>query len=164
MLLGALQDQVRSVDRNLPVTIATMTERMKLPLWPARTAAGFFLICGILALLLATVGLFGVLYFTVQQRTREFGIRVAIGATSRRVVTVVLREGLTLAAPGVVIGSLGAFAGARLVSKAFFGISAADPFSYSTTAVIQLAVTIAACALPAYRATKADPIAALRAE
>ncbi|MEO5894418.1 MAG: ABC transporter permease [Vicinamibacterales bacterium] len=78
LLFGALQDQLRSVDRNLPGTMATMTERMKLPLWPARTAAGFFLICGILALVLATVGLFGVLYFTVQQRTREFGIRVAL--------------------------------------------------------------------------------------
>ncbi|CAN5791322.1 ABC transporter permease [soil metagenome] len=164
LLLGALQDQVRSVDRDLPVTMATMTERMKLPLWPARTAAGFFLICGILALVLATVGLFGVLYFTVQQRTREFGIRIALGATARRVITVVLREGLTLAVAGVFIGSVGAFAGARLVSRAFFGISAGDPFSYSTTALVQLAVAVAACALPAYRATRADPIASLRAE
>jgi predicted permease len=164
LLLGALQEQVRSVDRNLPVTVATMTERMKLPLWPARTAAGFFLVCGFLALVLATVGLFGVLYFTVLERTREFGIRAALGATARRVVLVVLREGLTLALPGVLLGCLGAFVAARLAANGFFGISPGDSFSYVTAAVLQLVVTVLACALPAYRATQADPISALRAE
>lgn len=164
LLLGTLQEQVRSVDRNLPVTIATMTERMKLPLWPARTAAGFFLICGLLALVLATVGLFGVLYFTVMQRTREFGIRVALGATSRRVIGVVMHEGLMLAVPGVLLGSLAAFAGARLVARALSGVSPADPLSFTATIAIQLIVAVAASALPAYRATQSDPMLALRAE
>jgi macrolide transport system ATP-binding/permease protein len=163
-LLGALQEQVRAVDASLPVTIATMHERMKLILWPARTAAGFFLICGVLALVLATVGLFGVLYFTVLQRTREFGIRVALGATTGRVISVVMREGLTLAVAGLLLGASAAFAAASVAAGGFFGLSAADPFSYAVTALVQFTVTAAACALPAYKATKADPMAALRTE
>lgn len=161
-LLGALQEQVRAVDPNLPVAVATMTERMKLPLWPIRTAAGFFLICGVLALLLATVGLFGVLYFTITQRTREFGIRVALGATAGRVVRLVLREGLTLAVPGVLVGCAAAFIAGRFVSRGSFGITPDDPVSFAATVAIELLVAMAACALPAHRATRANPIAALR--
>ena len=164
LLLGALQEQARAADRDMPVTISTITERMKMPLWPIRTAAGFFLICGALALALATVGLFGVLYFTVAQRTREFGIRVALGASSRRVMNVVLREGLTLAIPGVVLGSILAYVAARLLARMLFGVAPGDPLSFSATAAIEILVALAACALPAYRATRADPMTALRAE
>ena len=164
LLLGAFQDQARASAPSMPVTVSTMQERMKMPLWPIRTAAGFFVICGTLALVLATVGLFGVLYFTVTQRTREFGIRVALGATSRRVVHVVLREGLMLAVPGVLLGSAAAYAVARLLSRMLFGVTPGDPLAFSTTAVIELVVALAACALPAYRATRADPMLALRAE
>jgi hypothetical protein len=162
LVLGAIQDQVRAVDANMPVAIATMTARMKTPLWPVRTAAGFFLICGVVALLLATVGLFGVLYFSVTQRTREFGIRAALGASTRRVIGLVLREGLTLAVPGVLLGGAAALIGARVLSRGLFGVTPADPFSFSATAVIQILVAIAACALPAYRATRVDPMVALR--
>ena len=164
LLLGALQEQVRAVDPNLPVALTTMADRMKLPLWPIRTAAGFFLICGVLALLLATVGLFGVLYFTITQRTREFGIRVALGATSGRVVRLVLREGLALAVPGVLLGGAAAFIAARFLSRGLFGITPGDPVSFAATVAIQLLVALAACALPARRATRADPMAALRQE
>ena len=164
LLLAAFQDQARAVAPSMPVTVSTMQERMKMPLWPIRTTAGFFLICGTLALVLATVGLFGVLYFTVTQRTREFGIRVALGATSRRVVNVVLREGLMLAVPGVLLGSAAAYAVARLLSRMLFGVTPGDPLTFSATAAIELAVALAACALPAYRATRADPLIALRAE
>ena len=93
-LLSTVQDQVRALDPKLPPGSArTMAQRMEMPLWPARTAAGFLGICGTLALTLATVGLFGMTYLTVSQRTREFGIRAAIGATPRRVMGLVLREG-----------------------------------------------------------------------
>ena len=163
-LLGALHEQVRAADPAIPMTIATVKERMKMPLWPIRTLAGFFLICGSMALVLATVGLFGVLYFTVAQRTREFGIRVALGATSRRVMTVVIREGLMLAIPGVVLGGLAAFVLARFGARMLFGVSSSDPFAFGATAAIEVLVALAAAALPAYRATKADPMVALRAE
>ena len=163
-LLTAMQEQARAVAPSLPVTVSTMKERMKMPLWPVRTTAGFFAICGSLALVLATIGLFGVLYYTVTQRMREFGIRVALGATSRRVVSVVLREGLMLTVPGVLLGSAGAYVAARVLSRLLFGITPGDPLTYSATAAIELFVALAACALPAYRATRADPMRALRAE
>ena len=135
---------------------------MKLPLWQARTTAGFFLICGALALLLATIGLFGVMYFSVSQRTREFGIRAALGATRGRVLTVVFREGLRLAVPGVILGGVAAYLGARLIGRMLFGLTATDPATFAATMAIEITVTLVACALPAYRAMTVDPMVALR--
>jgi len=155
---------MRALDAGMPVRADTTIEMMKLQLWPSRTAAGFFLICGAVATVLATVGLFGVLYFTVLQRTRWFGIRVALGATPRHVLGSVMREGIGLAVPGIVLGSLAAYVAARLVSRALFGVSPADPLSFSVTAIMQFAVALGASALPALRATKADLMVALRQE
>lgn len=163
--LTPIREQLRAIDPELPPSgLATMTERMKLPLWPARTAAGFFLICGILALVLATVGLFGVMYFTVAQRTREFGVRTALGATTRRLMTGVLGDGLRLAIPGILLGAVLGYVAGRLLSRALFGVSPMDPVSFGATAAIELAVSLLACALPAYRATRVDPLVALRQE
>lgn len=164
-LIGPLRQALTETAADIPPSaLMTMRERMKMPLWAPRVTAGFFLTCGTLALLLATIGLFGVMYFTVAQRTREFGIRVAIGASRGAVMRGVLGEGLRLALPGVAVGmALGALAG-RILASALYGISAADPISLSGTAVLQVVVTLAACAVPAYRATTADPIRALRQE
>ncbi len=164
-LIGAVAAQVQGLDPDLPArTARTMTERMEMPLWPARTIAGFSVICGVLALILATVGLFGVTYYAVNQRTREFGIRVALGASPRAVMSLVLREGLTLTLPGVAIGIGGALLAGRLVARLLFGISASDPLTLAATAALEAMVALAACALPAYRATRADPMVALRQE
>jgi ABC-type antimicrobial peptide transport system permease subunit len=147
----------------MPVaSVSTMTERLALPMWPRRTAAGFFLICGALALLLATVGLFGVTYFAVRQRTREFGVRIALGARASDVVRQVLGEGVRLAVPGALLGlALAAVAG-RLLARTLVGVSPIDPASFGSAAAIEVAVALLACALPARRATQADPIVALR--
>ena len=124
MFLSVVQDQVRALDPSLPPGSAkTMAQRMELPLWPARTAAGFLGICGTLALVLATVGLFGMTYLTVSQRTREFGIRAALGATPGRVMVLVLREGVSLTLPGVAIGLAGAAIAGRLLSSGFVGVN-----------------------------------------
>lgn len=164
-MLGPLREAVRAADPKLPpAALMTMTERMTMPLWMPRTSAGFFLICGTLALALASIGLFGVMYFTVAQRTREFGIRVAIGASRARVLRGVLGEGLRLAVSGVVMGVIAGAIGGRLLAGALHGISPADPFSLGGAAALQIVVALAACAIPAYRATRADPIAALRQE
>lgn len=164
-LVGPIQDQVQALEPALPARSGkTMAQRMEMPLWPARTLAGFLSICGGLALVLATVGLFGVTYYAVNQRTREFGIRVALGATPRKVMSLVLREGLLLSAPGVAIGVLGSLMAARLMGSALFGVSPGDPVTFAATAAIQMAVALLACAAPAYQATKADPIVALRQE
>lgn len=164
-VMPLVRERVRALDPDLPVgAIETLAERMKMPQWMARTAAGFFLICATLALVLATIGLFGVMYFTVSQRTREFGIRVALGATRQRVIRVVLSEGLRLAVPGVALGLAGGYIVARILARALYGIGTADPVSFGGTATVQVVVALAACALPAYRATRADPIVALRQE
>jgi predicted permease len=162
-LVATVQEQVRALDPALPAgAVSTTRERMKLPLWPARTAAGFLTVCGTLALVLATVGLFGVTYYTVSQRTREFGVRVALGAAPRNVMALVLREGLALTATGLVFGIGGAVVAVRLVSNTLIGVSASDPATYLTAGVLQTLVALAACLLPALRAMRSDPMIALR--
>lgn len=161
--MSAIREQVRALDPNIPAaSLATMTERMKMPLWPLRTAAGFLTICAALAVALGSIGLFGVMYFAVSQRTREFGIRSALGATGRRVVTLILSEGLRLTIPGVVLGGIGGYIAGRLLSRTLFGVSPADPLTFGATIAIELLVALTACALPAYRATRVDPLTALR--
>ncbi len=156
---------MRALDATLPPGSAkTLAQRMEMPLWPSRTAAGFLGVCGTLALILATVGLFGLTYLTVSQRTREFGVRAALGATPGRVMSLVLREGASLILPGVVLGLAGAALAGRLAASTLFGISPADPSTYVWSALLQTAVAMLACLLPAYRATKADPMLALRAD
>jgi predicted permease len=162
-MMPMIREQVRALDPNLPsASLATMEERMQMPLWPSRTAAGFLTICAALAVVLGSIGLFGVMYFAVSQRTREFGIRSALGATRRRVITLVLNEGLRLTVPGVVVGAIGGYIAGRLLSRLLFGVSPADPFTFAATATIELAVALLASALPAYRAMRVDPLTALR--
>jgi predicted permease len=156
-MLNTIREQVRAVDPNLPAdSLATMSERMTMPLWPARTAAGFFTICATLAISLASIGLFGVMYFTVSQRTREFSIRAALGATRRRVIALVLRQGLRLAVPGIVLGGIAGYIAGRLLARALFGVSPADPLTYAVTAATEIGITLLACALPAHLATRAQ--------
>jgi putative ABC transport system permease protein len=160
-----LREQIRAFDPNLPLaSIKTMEQRMELPLWPMRTAAGFFATCGSLALILAAVGLFGITYLTVSQRTREFGIRAALGATRARVMRLVLGEGLWLTLPGVALGLAAAVIAARILANAIFKIGPADPTMLGLAGALQALVALAACIWPAHRATKADPILALRVE
>ena len=165
LLTASIRRQVQALDSSLPIAaVATSRERMKLPSWPARTAAGFLAVCGGLALVLATVGLFGVTFYTVSQRTREFGVRVALGATPGRVMSLVLREGLALTLPGVAAGIAGALLAVRFASWMLVGIGAADPATYLATALLQTAVGLLACLLPAMQAMRADPMRALRSE
>jgi putative ABC transport system permease protein len=160
---AAIRDAVHAVAPSMPIaSLTTMRELLDLPMWPRRTAAGFFVICGSLALLLATVGLFGVTYFAVRQRTREFGVRIALGARSSDVVRQVLREGMRLAAPGAALGLIAAAIAGRVLARALLGVSAVDPVSFTATAGLELLVALIACALPALRATQADPMIALR--
>jgi hypothetical protein len=163
--IAAVRDAARALAPAMPIaSLSTMRENLELPLWPRRTAAGFFLVCGCLALLLATIGLFGVTYFTVRQRTREFGIRVALGARSATIIAQVLKEGVRLALPAAGAGLALAYVAGRLLSRGLLGVAPADPLSFAATAAIQIAVALIACALPARRAAQSDPMIALRAE
>ena len=162
---SAVQHAIRGLDPLLPPgRVNTMEQRMAVPLWPVRTAAALFGLCGGLALILATVGLFGTTYLAVGQRTREFGIRAALGATRRRVMTQVLGEGLRLAVAGVLVGIGAAAVAARGAASLLARVDPAAPSTYLAVALLQFAVALLACALPAYRATQSDPVVALRAE
>jgi putative ABC transport system permease protein len=162
-LVAGIRDAVRAVAPAVPIALlATMTEQMDGARWPTRTLAGLFLVCGVLALVMATVGLFGVTYYAVRQRTREFGIRIALGASRQTVVSHVLLDGLRIAIPGAIIGLAAAAVGGRLLARALLGVTPADGISFGGAAAIEIVVALCACAVPARRATQADPVEALR--
>lgn len=164
-LVRAVENAVREADPAVaPQSIKTMTERMELPLWPSRTATGFFTVCGALALFLATIGLFAVISHTVTQRTRELGVRLAIGATRGMLVRDVLYGAARLVVPGTIAGLVVAGVMAQATVKAFPAVDAQSPVAYVAIAVVQLAVTLCASFVPARRAAGIDPSASLRAE
>jgi hypothetical protein len=165
---SALRDTWRTADHNTataaPATVHTMQERMALPLWPSRVSAAFFATCGIVAVILVTVGLFGVTYHVVSQRTREFGVRLALGATAEDLRRMVFGESLRLVAPGLGIGLVVAVAAASAVGSLLVGVSAFDPRAYLAAASLQLAVTLLASWAPALRASRVSPQTTMRAE
>jgi ABC-type antimicrobial peptide transport system permease subunit len=117
-----------------------------------------------LALALASVGIYGVVSYSVSQRTREIGIRMAFGAEVRDVLGMVLREGLRLVIAGVAVGLLGAWALSRYLTSILYDVRATDPLTYILVALLMTAVALVACLVPARRATKVDPMVALRYE
>jgi len=131
-------------------------------LWAPRMGASLLAVFGLLALVLAAIGLYGVMSYSVSQRTREIGIRMALGAAQPTVRAMVVRQGLWLAAGGVVVGLAFAFALARQVTNLLFGVSGADPLTFIGVAVLLLVVALASTLLPAVRASRVDPVEALR--
>jgi putative ABC transport system permease protein len=116
------------------------------------------------ALLLAAIGLYGVMSFSTTRRTREFGLRVALGAKPRDITRMVIGEGLSLATTGVALGTVVAFWLTRWLQELLFGIGAADPLTYVLVGALLISVAVASCYFPARRAVRADPLAALRSE
>jgi putative ABC transport system permease protein len=110
------------------------------------------------------VGVYGLISYTVTQRTREIGIRVALGASPRQVLLPMIREGLTLALAGIGLGLIGAFAAARALSTFLFGVGASDPLTFSGVALLLLVIATTASYIPSRRALRVDPVVALRAE
>jgi putative ABC transport system permease protein len=125
-----------------------------------RTLAVF----AILAIVLAAVGIYGLVAYSVAQRTHEIGLRRALGAQRTDVLAMVLRQGLVLSVGGVLAGVLGAIAASRLIASQLYGVEATDPVTFATVAVAVVAIALLATAIPARRATKVDPLLALRSE
>jgi predicted permease len=164
-LLPAIRQAVREVDGNLPLfDVKTQVEQAAQSLAQERLFAALLSFFGLLALLLAALGLYGVMAHSVAQRTQEIGIRVALGAQPRDVLRLVIGQGMRLVVPGVVIGLAGAYAATRLITSFLYGVSAADWPTYGLIAALLLAVALLACWVPARRAAKVDPLVALRCE
>ena len=163
-LAGAARDAVRSLDKNLVVSVKQLAENLASRLQPARTGAIFSGALGLLALLLAATGIYGVMTYFVSARTREIGIRVALGAQTSDVLKLVGNDGMRLALIGVVIGLAASLALTRLMTSFLFGVAPTDALTFAVVSVGLMAVALLACYVPARRATKVDPVVILRYE
>ena len=164
-LAGAVRNAVWSIDKDLPVAnLKTMEELLSESVARPRFRTFAFLVLGLLALVLAVTGIYAVMSYLVTQRTREFGIRVALGAQRSSVLRLVIRQGMSLALMGVVIGLIAAWGLMRLMTSLLYGIESRDPLTFASITILLLGVALVACWVPARRATKVDPLKALRYE
>jgi putative ABC transport system permease protein len=156
---------IGEVDPNMAAAdTSRLTRLISFAMLPARIAAILFGLLGVLALVLASAGLYGVMSYAVSQRTHEIGVRVAIGAQRSDIMRLLLREGVILTAIGLAIGLLVALACSRVVSSLLYDISTSDPATFVGVSLILIAVALLACYIPARRATRVDPVVALRYE
>lgn len=164
-LVGAIRSEVQGLDPRLPLSsIKTMTEHMTWALWAPNMAATMALAFGVVALLLAAVGLYSVMAYVVSQRTREVGIRMALGAKRSDVLRLITSQGMRLAIIGVAIGFALSLALARVLSAVLIGVSAYDLTTFVVVPLLLAVVAYIACLIPARRATKVNPLVALRYE
>ncbi len=162
---AAIKREIRALDPELPVyRLRTMTEWLEFSLARPRFAMLLFSGFAALALALATIGIYGVMAYLVGQTTREIGIRMALGATDRAVLGLVLRQGLSVALAGAAIGLAGAFALQRLMASLLFGVQGADPLTFAAVALLLTGTALLATYIPARRAARIDPIVSLRTE
>jgi predicted permease len=166
--VGAIRQAVREVEPNLPLSnIKTQIEQADETLSMERLFAKLMSLFGVLAQQLASIGLYGVLAYSVSRRTHEIGIRMALGANRRKMLTMILRQGMTLTLIGVALGLAGAYVLTRYLeslNSMLFGVQPRDPLTFIVTAALLIIVALVACFIPARRATKIDPMVALRYE
>jgi ABC-type antimicrobial peptide transport system permease subunit len=162
-VIPAIRREIFQLDATLPVfNVQTMAEHMNPPLFPMRVAATMLTGFGLLALTLAAIGILGVISYVVSQRTREIGIRMALGAAPSRVFRLVVGYGLFLTAIGIVFGLAFAFVVTRLLSSLLYDVSVIDPPTFVLALSLLSSIAFLACSVPAYKAMKVDPIHALQ--
>lgn len=163
--VGAIRHEMQSIDRSVPLSsVKTMPDHMTWPLWGPNMAASLSLAFGVIALLLSSVGLYSVMAYVVSQRTREVGIRMALGASRQNVLKLIATQGMKLAVVGTTIGILLSLALVKVMSSLLIGISGYDVTTFLIVSLLLILVAFVACYLPARRATKVDPLIALRYE
>jgi predicted permease len=164
-LAAAVRREVQALDPNLPpFNVMSLADNVDISLFPARFGALLLGVFGFLALLIASIGIYGVMSYGVSERTHEMGIRMALGARGSDVLRLVIAKGMWLAVIGVAIGASLAFVATRVVRSYLYDVSATDPLTFVGIVVLLLGVALLACYVPARRATKVDPLVALRNE
>jgi putative ABC transport system permease protein len=164
-LAATVERAIHAIDKDLPVvSIRSMEQLLSRSMAQRRLTLTLLVSLAVLALLLAAVGIYGVISYSVRQRTHELGIRMALGAQARDVLALILKQGLKLTLIGIGLGLLAAFALTRWMESLLFGVRPTDPLTFSVIAVALLLVALLACYLPARSATKVDPLTALRHE
>jgi predicted permease len=162
--VSAIREVARSLDKDVFVTVEPLEENVRRGLEPARMSAWFSGTVSLLALLIAATGIYGMLSYLVVERTSEIGIRMALGAQRPNVLLLIVSDGMKLAGVGVVIGVAAAFVLTKVMSSLLFGLGQTDALTFATVSIGALAVALLACYIPARRATKVDPLVALRNE
>jgi ABC-type antimicrobial peptide transport system permease subunit len=162
-VIGTVRGVVQSLDTNLAITnVLTIREIISQALWAPRMGAALLTLFGVLALILAAVGVYGVLSYSVNQQRHEIGIRRALGAQEGDVMRLVAGQGMRLTVAGLVLGLLLSVVFARLLASLLFGVSAMDPWTFAAVTTVLLVVALVACYIPARRALQVDPLVALR--
>ncbi len=163
--LAAIRQTARELDERIATSrLQTLEDALGPALWPPRMAAVLFGLFGLVGLVLAAVGIYAVTAHAVSRRTRELGIRMALGARRRDVLSLVVREGLLFTALGLALGLAAALAATRALTAFLYGVSPTDLVTLATVSVFLTAVALLACYLPARRASRVDPLEALRYE
>ena len=163
-LAAVVREQIRAADSALPVTVTTMDDVLTASTGRPRLYAVMTGVFGAVALGLAVVGIFGVVSYVAAQRTREIGVRIALGAQRREILELVVGQGMRPIAAGICAGIVGAVALTRFIGTLLFGVAPLDPLTFGIVIVLLTAVGLIACWIPAQRATRVDPLTALRAE
>jgi len=164
-VIPALQAEVGAIDKDQPIfNVRTMNQIITESMAPQRLSAFLFAGFALIALVLAGVGIYAVISYSIAQRTHEIGIRMALGAQAGDIFRLVVKQSMTLILVGIAIGGIGAFAVTRLMASILYGVSASDPVTFTCVALLLGGIAFLACYIPARRATRIDPMVALRYE